>query len=216
MDQKKYIKSVCKKLQCTKRKKKEIARQLESDIGCALDNGETMEQVCERMGTVKELVAEFNENMSDDERKAAGKSKRLKIIGIIIAVILVIGCAGYYFFPKVTPIEESTLFDGEQLEQRCISVISALDEKDYETLQSEYVSDAFQSYVTAEVLENAKKTISADWGSRKTVGTGYMCVIKQGGKQYARIELTVSYENVIVIYIMGFDKDYKLTGLWMR
>ena len=216
MDQKTYIKSVCKKLQCTKAKKEEIARQLKSDISIALENGETMEQVCERMGMVKELAAEFNENMPEEEIRQSAKARRLNVAGIILGILLLCGLMVYWLFPKVKPIEQSDIFTGEQLETKCIAVILALDVKDYELLQSEYATDIMKPYLTQDYMEEAKNTLSENWGRQTALGNCYMYEVEQRGKLQGVVEMNVSYENISVTYTMIFDKDYKLTGFWMK
>lgn len=105
MNQKTYIKKVCKQLNCTRAKRKEIAKQLESDITSAMANGEAMEQIFERMGTPKEAAAEFNENLSGEEMKKAKRAKKIAIAGIIVVILLVLGLFGYWTGSQRYPLE---------------------------------------------------------------------------------------------------------------
>ena len=216
MNQKAYIKKVCKQLKCTNAKKKEIARQLESDISSAQEQGETMEQIIERMGMPKEVAAEFNENMSEDEIKGAKKSKWIRIIGIAIGVLLLLGVAIYLAIPKTTPIEESKVFDSEQVEIQTIAVILALNLEDYDTLQAEYAAEQMKSLLTKEQMDSAKSNFDIDWKSNISFGTAYITEVSQFGKHYATVQMTVTYGEASVTYTLSFDEDYKLAGLYMR
>lgn len=216
MNQKAYAKAVGRQLKCSKAQKKEIMKQLESDIGAALEQGETLEQVCSRMGTPKELAGEFNENLSEEERKQAKKEKAIKITVIIMGIFLVLGLLGYWLFPKPIPIEQSTVFEEEQLKNQTIEVVSALDAKNYEALQSEYADEILKSYLTEEDMEQTKETIGKNWGKQVSLGNQYMTEIHQGWTRYAIVQINVGYENTNVTYTFTFNTEYRLIGLYMK
>lgn len=216
MNQKTYVKAVGRQLKCSKAQKREIIRQLESDISAAMEQGETLEQACNRMGTPKELAAEFNENMSEEELKKAKKEKAFKITAVIMGIFLVLGLAGYWLFPKPIPIEQSTVFEEEQLENQTIAVISALDEKNYEALQSEYAEEILKPYLTEEAMEQTKESIGSNWGKQVSLGNKYIAEIHQGWTKYAVVQINVGYENANVTYTLSFSPEYKLIGLYMR
>lgn len=216
MNQKAYIKAVCKKIKCTGKKKKELAKQLESDITSALEQGETMEQICARMGTPKELAAEFNENMSEQELKSAKRNKIIKIVGIIVAVLLVLILLGYWMLPKTTPLEDSTTFDSEQVEISAVAVVMALNAEDYDALQKNYAAEIMKPYLTEEYMEQTKAKFNIDWKGAVSFGNAYMVEVSQQGKTYALVQLVVGYGQDNVTYTISFDEDYKLIGLYMK
>ncbi|MCM1497939.1 MAG: DUF3887 domain-containing protein [Clostridium sp.] len=216
MNQKAYMKAVSRQLTYTKTQKKEIIRQLESDIRTAMEQGETLEQVCGRMGTPKEVAKEFNENLPETELKRAKRGKTLRITTAAICIFLVLGLTGYWLFPKPIPLEESSVFEETQLEAKALAVISALDAEDYDTLQSEYADESMVSYLTREAMEQPKKTIAAEWGDQSSIGNTYITGIRQRGKEYAVVQINVGYENANVTYTLSFSPQYKLIGLYMR
>ena len=76
MNQEKYVIAVLKKLKCSGSKKKEIRKELESDIAAALENGESLEEIMARMGSPASLAGEFNDNFSKEEITAFKKAER--------------------------------------------------------------------------------------------------------------------------------------------
>ena len=60
MNREKYIKKVIRLLNSSQQQKKKIKMDLENDIEMALNNGESFEEIIQRMGTPKELEHEYN------------------------------------------------------------------------------------------------------------------------------------------------------------
>ncbi len=216
MDQKAYIKEVSKYLKCSASKRKEIEKQLESDILTAVEKGEAFDQIRSRMGTPKELAEEFNENLSAEELKGAKRKKAYMIIMVTAGVLVVLGILGYWLIPKPMSIEENPVFDKERLEIRAKAVILALDMEEYETLQSEYAAEKMKPHLTQEAMEQAKRSISDNWGSQISLGNVYMSGIRQRGDEYVAVQVNVGYENANVTYTLSFDTEYKLIGLYMK
>lgn len=67
MNQQSYTKMVKKRLMCSKPRRDEFVRDLESDIASALAAGESWEQVEQRMGEPYLVAQEFNDNLSQEE-----------------------------------------------------------------------------------------------------------------------------------------------------
>ena len=68
MNWEKYIKMVIRNIKCSGKKKKEIKRELTSDITTALAAGEEWQSIMERMGTPAALAAEFNKSEPPQEK----------------------------------------------------------------------------------------------------------------------------------------------------
>lgn len=54
-----YLKMISQHLCCSEERKKEIVKELESDIRIAMENGESWEEIKGRMGTPEEIAEEF-------------------------------------------------------------------------------------------------------------------------------------------------------------
>ncbi len=110
-----YIKRIVRQLDCDRAKKKRIQSDLESDINMALDSGETMEEIIDRMGAPEEIAGEFMETI----RETGGKKAHSQGIFILVGacMILIIGILMNILLTKVidigvtkTPFQEIVFF----------------------------------------------------------------------------------------------------------
>lgn len=215
MSAEKYVDSVVRKVRCGREKKKEIRRQLLSDITAACEEGESLESIIGRMGSAAEAAEEFNQNLLEAEQKRYRREKRWKIFGCIAVVLVLLLSGIYWFLPKTYELSKGGYFDGETVEARMQEVIAELDRGDYEAMQAK-ATEEMKPMLTAEYMESARGTVSDDWGTLEAYGTVYAVQVKQQRKRYAVGQITVGYENVSVTYTLTFDEDMKLAGLYIR
>ena len=215
MDAKKYVNAIGRKIKCGGKKKKEIKKQLLTDIATRTEQGEALEEVIARMGSVKDIADSFNETLSVKEKRKYTCTKVLKIvIPILVIVALLIGLL-YWALPKGSSIAESKYFTEGGMADAMAVTVDQLDAGDYEAMRENAIPE-MQSTLTAEVMENAKAQISADWGKRESFASIYMGEITQKNRHYAVGEITVIYENTSVTYRLTYDTDMRLAGLYMR
>lgn len=216
MNQEKYVKAVVKKIKCSNKKKAEIKRDLEADIQTALENGEEWEQIKERMGKPSSLAVEFNENLSKTELQSFKRTRRIKVILIIIAVIGLIGAGIYWMFPKTYDIEKSSTFDKNTVIHQAETVIDLLNKNDYDTIKNQYANAKLGNVINGTTLTDAKNQIGTGWGEFKAYTSIYTVEAKQLGTRYAVVQITALYENRSVMYTITFDENMKLAGLYMK
>lgn len=219
MNANQYINGIVRKIKCGGAKKKEIKKQLLTDINFRLEQGESLTDIMSQMGTIKEISDEFNESLPESEKKKYAKTKVIKTIAMVFAILAVILIAVLIFvrlfFPTGVDIEESEYFDRTQVEQAMKDTIELLDNGDYAALQANAIGEMIP-YLTKDAMEKAKEQVSTDWGKQLSIGTIYAAELVQGKRHYAVGEVTVSYENISVIYRLTYDTDMKLAGLYMR
>lgn len=215
MSVEKYVNTITKRIKCSKEKRMDIKRQLLSDISVSLEQGETLEQVMARMGSADMVSREFNQNLSVSEVKKYKQIRRIKIILIVIVIIVVLMGIGYWILPKNAEIGSSGVFEKSKVEQQTKQVIQELNENDFETLKGE-ATDEMQDTLNLQTIENARKSVSEDWGEFQTFGNIYMGEIKQHGQLYAVVQVNTVYEEIGVTYTITFDDEMKLAGLYMK
>lgn len=215
MNANQYVNAVAGKIKCSGKKKKEIKRQLLTDINMRLAQGEELQEIISRMGTVQEIADGFNENFSDKERKKYRRNKALMIVIPIVAVLALLCIFVSMLFPRTYAIGESEYFDEAGVEAAMKETVELLDAGSYDSLQANAISQ-MQRYLNEEEMDKIKGTLSDDWGERQKFGTVYMTELVQGNTHMAVGEITVVYENVTVTYRLSYDKDMRLAGLYVR
>lgn len=216
MNRDKYVKAILKKLKCTGKKKKEIRKELISDIQVAMESGESWQDISTRMGTPTIIALEFNDNFSEAEKRAAKKIRLGKIAITVFALIAIIGVGIDWMIPKTTAIDSNSKFDEQTVINQAEEIILLVNADDYETIKNQYASTILQPTFEGSTISDAKKQIASDWGEFKSFGNAYTAEISQMGKYYAPIEISVLYDNISVTYTFSFDEDMKLTAFFMK
>lgn len=215
MTEKKYIRQVTGKLLCSRKKKDEIRRELESDIHSALEQGEALEEILSRMGSPRTVAEEFNAVFPEAEQKAAKRRKRLGVTFSIAVVAILLILLAVWCLPRTKEIGDSRLYREEELSSRITEVIDLWDADDMEGL-CRYFNGELKESVTPEELSEAKRQVSADWGERGSFGTPYMTEITQMGQTMAVVQISAAYEQVNVTYTITFDENMELAGFYVK
>lgn len=215
MDEKRYVNAVAKRIKCGGKRKKEIKKQLLTDIQMRAGQGERLEEIMARMGTAAEIAESFNENISLEEQKRYTRNKVLKIVIPIVAVLILLGFFIYWMIPKTVDIGQSRYFDRERVEAAMKETVELLDVEEYAALQENAIPQ-MQALLNAETRAGMRTTLPGDWGERKQFGMVYMAEVIQGGRHFAVGEMTVTYENVSATYRLTYDENMRLAGLYVR
>lgn len=215
MTAEKYVNNITKKIKCSKKKRIEIKQQLLSDISAELENGEVLENVLKRIGSVEEVAKEFNQNLSEAEERAYKKQKKITILSGAAFIIIVVIAAVYWFFPKVASLEEGGSFEKAVVEEQVKTVIQELDENQFETLRGHAI-EQIQELLVEDTFIPIKEQLGEDWGERQSIGTIYMAEVKQQGQLFVVAQVVVGYKNINVTYTITFDKDMNLAGLYIK
>lgn len=215
MNEKQYVDAIARKIKCSGKRKKEIEKQLLTDIQMRVKQGEQLEEIISQMGTAAEIADGFNENISLEEQKRYGRNKVLKIVIPIVVILILLGSFVYWIFPKTADIEQSKYFNKEQVEAAMKETVELLDAGDYEALQESAVS-RMKPYLTEKTRDEIRRTLSDDWGERKQFGAVYMVELIQANKHFAVGEMTVTYDNISVTYRLTYDEDMRFAGVYVR
>lgn len=215
MNAEKYAKQVAKHLKCSGRRKREIRRQITSDIQAALEEGSSPGQVIQDMGEPKALAAEFNESFSEAEKKAAGRAKVWKILAVVLIILTMLAALVWWALPKTKYLSDSKVFSEEQVQERAELIVDLFNKEDYAGLQP-YLTSEMAEFMSEETIGQIKLFIGDDWGEMLNVGNVYLLEISQFGQKGAMVQMTVSYEKVGVTYTINLDRDLKLAGFYLK
>lgn len=216
MTRREYIKQVSGQLQCSRRKRQEIEKQLDSHIGIGLDEGRPLEEILAQMGEPEAIAEEFNDSFEERERKKAKSHKW--VIALILSVLLLLaaGAGGiYWWIPKQRDIGASRVFDAEAVEARAEEVILLFSSRDYGTLEG-YFSPEVKKAFEGMPLDSVRQTVGDDWGEYYSMGNMYMAEIRQMGKSYAVVQVNVAYEKVSVTFTLTFNEAMEVYGFYVK
>lgn len=216
MNQEKYIHSVLKKLKCSRPKKDEIKRELQSDIAGAMEAGEDFEDIIMRMGSPEALAEEFNDNFSKEELKAYKRKHILIIAGIIAGILLILLLALFYFLPRSRPLEQSGVYTEEAVIERAQETISFFYEKDYASIREMCTLESMKEAMSDDTLTDARNMFTDDWGAFVTYGNAYTAEVIQMGNSMALIQINATYEHAAVTYTLMFDENLSLCGFYVK
>lgn len=210
-----YVNQIVKKVKCPKQKRSEIRKQLLADIGIEMEGGESLEKIMLRMGEPIAIAEEFNQNITEEEKKKYKRGNAVKITSGIAVVLTVLILAAVWFLPSGKEFGSSGLYSQEAVTERCKEIIRLVDAEDYEALRAE--SDAvMQKFLTEEVIRSAKEMAGPDWGEFQSFGKVYLGEQTQQGKTRAVAQMNAAYENIVVTYTLFFDRDMKLSGFYIK
>lgn len=215
MTEKKYIQSVARKLLCSKARKTEIRKELESDIRIAMEQGEPLEDILRRMGNADSVAAEFNSNFPESERRSAGRRKRLYIICSIVIIVALLFLLAVWWCPKTKEIGTSGIYHMETVVADTADVIELWDADDMEGLY-QISNETMQKAITPEELADVKAQLSTDWGERQSLGQPYMAEITQMGITLVTVQINAAYEHINVTYTISFDENMELAGFYVK
>ena len=92
MTEQQFLRQIKRLLHCKADKKREILRQLESDIASAKEGGKSWEEIRQEWGTPEQFVSEFNE-----DGRSIQKGKRILIGSAAVLVLFACVAAGVWF-----------------------------------------------------------------------------------------------------------------------
>lgn len=210
-----YAGKVARRVKCSGKKRREIKRQFLSDIAARQEDGESLEEIFQDMGTPAEAARELNADLPKRERSAYTRNLVVKILCVMLVVLTILFGFVYWLLPKGYEIGYSGNFTQEAVETQAMTAIELLNAEDYEALQA-ISTERMQTALNAETMEGAKGMLGSDWGAFTGYGNRYIQGLRQMGRDYAIVQITANYENVNVTYTITFDEDFRLSGFYMR
>lgn len=216
MNQEKYVKDVMRRLKCSKDRRMEMGRELRTDIQSAMDQGETWENIRQRLGHPAAVASEFNENIADTEKKKYKTGRRIRVVILTTAVLAAAVLGIYLIMPRSFQLEGSGVFSKAEVTSQAEKVVTLLDQGNYSAVRELCANEAMRKALTDELLQKARQSVPAVKGSYSKVTSVYTSGVSQMGKKMAVIQMTVLYGDGTATYTISFDSNMKLTGLYMK
>ena len=213
MNKERYMSVFKKSLGCNKEKKNLICEELDADIQEAMKNGESWSDIQERLGEPHVLANEFNENLG--VKNSSPKKKVWIYIGIVVIGLLL---AGFFYInsliPQVSNIGTSGYFQQSEVEKQSLDIVFNLSQRNYQAIH-DISNQELQGALSQERLETAVNGLG-DIGEFEKITSQNYTEVTQKGEVNVVGELVALYDQRSVTYTISFDKDMKLSGLYMK
>ena len=213
MNKERYMSVFKKSLGCNKEKKNLICEELDADIQEAMKNGESWSDIQERLGEPHVLANEFNENLG--VKNSSPKKKVWIYIGIVVIGLLL---AGFFYInsliPQVSNIGTSGYFQQSEVEKQSLDIVVNLSQRNYQAIH-DISNQELQGALSQERLETAVNGLG-DIGEFEKIASQNYAEVTQKGEVNVVGELVALYDQRSVTYTISFDKDMKLSGLYMK
>lgn len=213
MNKERYMSVFKKSLGCNKEKKNLICEELDADIQEAMKNGESWSDIQERLGEPHVLANEFNENLG--VKNSSPKKKVWISIGIVVIGLLL---AGFFYInsliPQVSNIGTSGYFQQSEVEKQSLDIVVNLSQRNYQAIH-DISNQELRGALSRERLETAVNGLGNIGKFEKITSQNYAEVTQKGEVNVVG-ELVALYDQRSVTYTISFDKDMKLSGLYMK
>lgn len=103
-----------------------------------------------------------------------------------------------------------------EVEERTRLVIELVSDNNFTTIREEYAIEELKEVLEDDYMLQSKAMINNDWGELKSVGAIYSAEVSQNNINYIVVQVNATYENVSVAYIITFDEELMLAGIYMR
>ena len=156
-----------------------------------------------------------SQDLTQEEKKEYKKKQRVFRFLTAAALLLILFVIVFRMMPKNIPLEESDIFQADEVQELAEHTVLLLGEGNYEEIQ-EYASEDMISVLTKEQMDAVKEQFAPDWGEFQSFGNLYMAEVRQKGVRSAVVQMNASYEHTSITYTVSFDENMQLIGLWMK
>ena len=157
-----------------------------------------------------------NQTIPDDPFTTAEKKrKRMRRFLTAAVVLLVVSAACWWALPKNSSLENSDLFNAEEVEAKAEEVVHLINDEDYEALQKMTV-EKVRSNMTKEKMDEAKEQIGSDLGEFQSIEKINTAEMRQRNVKAAVVQLVAAYENQDITFTLAFNTDMELAAFGLQ
>ncbi|MBR6255998.1 MAG: DUF3887 domain-containing protein [Lachnospiraceae bacterium] len=210
-----YVNDIISRIKCSGKRRREIKQQLLSEINAHAEEGMELDEILKQIGTATDVADDFNENMSEAEKKKYSFTRTMMLVIPICLFLFILIGGVIYVIPRQKDISESKYFDAQTIGSRLSEDIAYLNEGDYEALRNG-ATEAMTNVLKDGLMESIQKQTGGDWGAFVSLGDPQIVEVNQSGMHYAVAEINANYEKINVTYRITYDNNMKLAGLYVR
>ena len=214
MTEQQFLRQIKRLLHCKADKKREILRQLESDIASAKEGGKSWEEIRQEWGTPEQFVSEFNEDGRDIK-----KGKRILIGSVAVLVLFACVAAGVWFAHSHEKNGEQQLTKNVETQKIPDVVREAI---------TDFSDDAYEKFIARCDAKMQAAFSKKNWEDAQKIASSQMIEkaenekllsvtqTTQAGWDLKVYQVAVEYGKRQIVYTITLDTENLIAGFYFK
>lgn len=214
MTEQQFLRQIKRLLHCKGDKKREILRQLESDIASAKEGGKSWEEIGQEWGTPEQFVSEFNEDGRDIK-----KGKRILIGSVVVLVLFACVAAGVWFAHSHEKNGGQQLTKNVETQKIPDVVREAI---------TDFSDDAYEKFITRCDAKMQAAFSKKNWEDAQKIASSQMIEkaenekllsvtqTTQAGQGLKVYQVAVDYGKRQIVYTISLDTENLIAGFYFK
>ena len=217
MTEQQFLRQIKRLLHCKADKKREILRQLESDIASAKEGGKSWEEIRQEWGTPEQFVSDFNE-----DGRGIQKGKRILIGSVAVLVLFACVAVGVW----LAHLHEK---NGEQ--QLAKNVETQKIEKIPDVVReaiTDFSDDAYEKFIARCDAKMQAAFSKKNWEDAQKIASSQMIEkaenekllsvtqTTQAGWDLKVYQVAVDYGKRQIVYTISLDTENLIAGFYFK
>lgn len=214
MTEQQFLRQIKRLLHCKGDKKREILRQLESDIASAKEGGKSWEEIRQEWGTPEQFVSEFNEDGRDIK-----KGKRILIGSVAVLVLFACVAAGVWFAHSHEKNGGQQLTKNVETQKIPDVVREAI---------TDFSDDAYEKFIARCDAKMQAAFSKKNWEDAQKIASSQMIEkaenekllsvtqTTQAGQDLKVYQVAVDYGKRQIVYTISLDTENLIAGFYFK
>lgn len=214
MTEQQFLRQIKRLLHCKADKKREILRQLESDIASAKEGGKSWEEIRQEWGTPEQFVSEFNEDGRDIK-----KGKRILIGSVAVLVLFACVAAGVWFAHSHEKNSGQQLTKNVETQKIPDVVREAI---------TDFSDDAYEKFIARCDAKMQAAFSKKNWEDAQKIASSQMIEkaenekllsvtqTTQAGWDLKVYQVAVEYGKRQIVYTISLDTENLIAGFYFK
>ena len=210
MTEQQFLRQIKRLLHCKADKKREILRQLESDIASAKEGGKSWEEIRQEWGTPEQFVSEFNE-----DGRSIQKGKRILIGSVAVLVLFACVAAGVWF------AHSHEKNSGQQLTKNVeTQKIEKIPDVVREVI-TDFSDGAYEKFIARCDAKMQAAFSKKNWEDAQKIASENEKLLSvtqttQAGQNLKVYQVAVDYGKRQIVYTISLDTENLIAGFYFK